>query len=112
MDTPVQPITRHTERFCVALTGELYEEFGLTAARERDRRASLSRAAKRIASLDGSRYSLVGVERAGASYRLRAGRPIEAVVIPLPLPGDIAPRAQADPQALRPADPGDALASP
>jgi len=51
-----RPITRHTERFLVALTAELYEEFGITAARERDRRGSLSRAAKRIADLDDSRY--------------------------------------------------------
>jgi hypothetical protein len=38
-------ITRHTERFVVSLTAQLYEEFGITAPRERDRRASLARAA-------------------------------------------------------------------
>ena len=80
-----QPITRHTERFAVALTDELYEEFGIAAARERDRRASLARAAQRIANLDDSRYSMVVVERAANGYRLRAERPVGATILPLPL---------------------------
>lgn len=58
-----QAITRHTERFVVPLTAQLYEEFGITAARERDRRASLARAAQRIAQLDDSRYTFLTVER-------------------------------------------------
>ena len=81
-----QAITRHTERFIVPLTAQLYEEFGITAARERDRRASLARAAQRIADLDHCRYSLVTVERAAHGYHLRAERPIGADVLPLPLP--------------------------
>jgi len=80
-----QPITRHTERFVVPLDDQLYEEFGIAATRERDRRASLARAAQRVADLDDSRYSLVTVERAAQSYQLRAERPIGAVVLPLPL---------------------------
>lgn len=81
-----QPITRHTERFVVPLTPQLYEEFGIAAARERDRRASLTRAAQRIAELDDSRYSLLRVERTTDGYHLRAERPIGAAVLPLPLP--------------------------
>jgi hypothetical protein len=80
-----QPITRHTERFIVPLTANLYDEFGISAARERDRRASLARAAKRIAELDDSRYSLLTVERVAGGYQLRAERPIEAEVLPLPV---------------------------
>jgi hypothetical protein len=80
-----EPITRHTERFVVPLTDELYEEFGIAAARERDRRASLTRAAKRVAALDDSRYSLVQVERIAGDYQLRAERPRGATVLPLPL---------------------------
>jgi Replication initiator protein A len=79
------PITRHTERFTVALTGELYEEFGITAARERDRRGSVARAAARIAQQD-SRYTRLLVEHSGAGYVLRAERPIAAEILPLPLP--------------------------
>src|SRR4051794_880580 len=80
-----EPITGHTERFVVALTDDLYEEFGVTAARERDRRASLARAAKRVADLDDSRYSLVEVERIASAYQLRAERPRGATVLSLPL---------------------------
>lgn len=80
-----EAITGHTERFVVALNDELFEEFGINAARERDRRASLTRAAKRVAQLDDSRYSLVQVERAAGGYQLRAERPRGAVVLPLPL---------------------------
>jgi hypothetical protein len=80
-----EPITRHTERFVVPLTDELYEEFGIAAARERDRRASLTRAAKRVAALDDSRYSLVQVERIASAYQLRAERPRGATVLSLPL---------------------------
>ena len=79
------PITQHTERFTVALTEELYEEFGITAARERDRRGSVARAAARIAQQD-PRYTRLLVERSGAGYVLRAERPIAADVLPLPLP--------------------------
>ena len=81
-----EPITRHTERFVVPLTDRLYEEFGVAASRERDRRASLARAAQRIAQLDDSRYSRLVVERAPDGFQLRAERPIGAVVLPLPLP--------------------------
>ena len=77
------PITRHTERFVVALTDELYEEFGITAARERDRRGSVARAAERIAQQD-PRYSRLVVERAGAGYVLRAERPCGGDVLMLP----------------------------
>ena len=56
------PITGHTERFTVQLTEELYEEFGITAARERDRRASITRAAARIAEQD-PRYTRLVVDR-------------------------------------------------
>ena len=79
------PITQHTERFTVSLTEELYEEFGITAARERDRRGSVARAATRIAQQD-PRYTRLLVERSAAGYVLRAERPIAADVLPLPLP--------------------------
>jgi hypothetical protein len=79
------PITRHTERFVVPLTNGLYEEFGIAAARERDRRGSLARAAKRVADLDNSPYSMVAVERIADGYQLRAERPRAATVLPLPL---------------------------
>lgn len=83
--TEFTAITAHTERFVVALGDQLYEEFGITAARERDRRASLARAATRVADLDDSRYSLVQVERIAGGYQLRAERPRGAMVLPLPL---------------------------
>lgn len=83
--TDFEPVTRHTERFAVHLTEELYEEFGITAARERDRRASLTRAARRVAELDDSRYSMVAVERIVDGYQLRAERARGASVLPLPL---------------------------
>jgi Replication initiator protein A len=76
-------ITGHTERFTVRLTEELYEEFGITAARERDRRASIARAAARIAEQD-PRYTRLLVERVGGGYVLRAERPVGGDVIPLP----------------------------
>jgi hypothetical protein len=89
------PITRHTERFAVALTDELYEEFGITAARERDRRSSVARAAERIAHQD-PRYSKLVVERAGdGCYVLRAERPCGGDV--LMLPGPLSPRRSAPP---------------
>jgi hypothetical protein len=81
-----EPITRHTERFVVPLTDRLYDEFGIAASRERDRRASLARAAQRIAQLDDSRYSRLVVERAPDGFQLRVERPIGATVLPLPLP--------------------------
>jgi hypothetical protein len=80
-----EPITQHTERLTVRLTEELYEEFGITAARERDRRGSVARAAARIADQD-PRYSRLVVERSGGGFVLRAERPIAAAVLPLPLP--------------------------
>ncbi|MGO9754645.1 MAG: replication initiator protein A [Solirubrobacteraceae bacterium] len=76
-------ITAHTERFTVKLTEELYEEFGITAARERDRRASIARAATRIAEQD-PRYTRLLVERGGDGYVLRVERPSGGDVIPLP----------------------------
>jgi hypothetical protein len=79
------PITQYTERFTVSLTEELYEEFGITAARKRDRRGSVARAAARIAEQD-PRYTRLLVERSGPRYVLRAERPIVADVLPLPLP--------------------------
>jgi len=77
------PITQHTERFLVELTDELYEEFGISAARERDRRGSVVRAAARIAEQD-PRYTRLLVERAGGAYVLRAERPLGADVLLLP----------------------------
>ena len=69
----------------MSLTEELSEEFGITAARERDRRGSVARAATRIAQQD-PRYTRILVERSAAGYVLRAERPIAADVLPLPLP--------------------------
>ena len=80
-----QPITEHTERFTVQLTDELYEEFGITAARERDRRASIGRAATKIAEKD-PRYSRMVVERVGGVYVLRVDRPRKGNVLQLPGP--------------------------
>ena len=77
------PITRHTERFSVRLTDELYEEFGITAARERDRRASIARAAARIAEQD-PRYTRLTVERIAGSYVLRVERPAGGDLVLLP----------------------------
>jgi Replication initiator protein A len=76
-------ITRHTERFSVQLTDELYEEFGITAARERDRRASIARAAARISEQD-PRYTRLTVERIAGSYVLRAERPAGGDLVLLP----------------------------
>ena len=76
-------ITRHTERFSVQLTDELYEEFGITAARERDRRASITRAAARIAEQD-PRYTRLTVERIAGSYVLRVERPAGGDLVLLP----------------------------
>lgn len=78
-----EPITRHTERFTVELTDELYEELGVTAARERQRRLSVARAADRIAEQD-QRYTRLAVESAGGPYVLRAERPIGGDVLLLP----------------------------
>lgn len=78
-----EPITRHTERFTVELTEGLYEEFGITANRERDRRASIARAARRIAEQD-PRYSRLSVERVAAAYVLRAERPTGGNLLVLP----------------------------
>jgi Replication initiator protein A len=77
------PITQHTERFTVELTERLYEEFGITAARERDRRASIARAAARIGEQD-PRYTRLLVERVDGTYVLRAERPVGADVLLLP----------------------------
>ena len=76
-------ITRHTERFSVQLTDELYEEFGITAARERDRRASITRAAARIAEQD-PRYTRLTVERIAGNYVLRVERPAGGDLVLLP----------------------------
>lgn len=78
-----QRITAHTERFVVKLTDQLYEEFGITAARERDRRASMARAAARIAKAD-SRYGRLLVEHAAGGYVLRAERPVGGDLLLLP----------------------------
>lgn len=78
-----EPITRHTERFTVELTDEFYEELGVTAARERQRRQSVARAADRIAEQD-QRYTRLAVEPAGGPYVLRAERPIGGDVLLLP----------------------------
>jgi hypothetical protein len=77
------PITRHTERFVVEMSDGLYEELGITASRERQRRRTVSRALERIAEHD-ARYSLLTVEAAGESYVLRAERTIGADVLRLP----------------------------
>ncbi len=77
------PITQHTERLTIALNDRLYEEFGITAARERDRRASLARAAERIAEKD-PRYSRLTVDHTPAGYVLRVDRPISGSVLMLP----------------------------
>ena len=76
-------ITRHTERFSVQLTDELYEEFGISAARERDRRASITRAAARIAEQD-PRYMRLTVERIAGNYVLRVERPAGGDLVLLP----------------------------
>jgi len=76
-------ITAHTERLVIRLTEELYEEFGIAAARERDRRSSVVRAARRIAEHD-RRYSRVGVERMGREWVLRVERPVGGEVLRLP----------------------------
>jgi Replication initiator protein A len=76
-------ITRHTERFSLQLTDELYEEFGITATRERDRRASIARAAARIAEQD-PRYTRLTVERIAGSYVLRVERPAGGDLVLLP----------------------------
>jgi hypothetical protein len=78
-----QPITAHTERLTIALSDSLYEELGVTAARERQKRASVERAAQRIAERD-PRYSRLSVEAVDGGYVLRAERPIGAQVLPLP----------------------------
>jgi hypothetical protein len=80
-----QAITDHTERLTVQLTDELYEEFGITAARECDRRASIARMASKIAEKD-PRYSRMVVERVGGAYVLRVDRPREGNVLQLPGP--------------------------
>ena len=82
--TDFRPITRHTERFTIELTDELYEELGVTATRERQRRQSVARAADRIAARDG-RYTRLTVERAGGAYVLRAERPVGGDVLLLPV---------------------------
>jgi hypothetical protein len=78
-----EPITAHTERFTVELTDAVYEELGVTAARERQRRASIARAADRIAEQD-PRYSKITVEAIDGTYVLRVERPIGADVLALP----------------------------
>ena len=77
------PITRHTERFVAELSDGLYEELGISATRERQRRATVVRAAKRIAEHD-PRYSLICVETVGGSHVLRAERPVGGDVLRLP----------------------------
>jgi hypothetical protein len=79
------PITAHTERFVIELKDELYEELGITASRERQRRATVARAAERIVEHD-LRYSRISVEQDGAAYALRVERPIGAEVLRLPSP--------------------------
>jgi hypothetical protein len=80
------PITQHTERLTIVLGDRLYEEFGITAARERDRRASLARAAERIAEKD-PRYSRLTVDHTAAGHVLRVDRPILGNVLMLPVVG-------------------------
>jgi len=82
-DADFSPITRHTERYTAELDDALYEELGVTASRDRQRRATVARALARIAKHDG-RYSSLSVEPAGGSFVLRAERPIEGVLLPLP----------------------------
>ncbi len=77
-------ITAHTERLDVDLSDRFYEELGITAARERDRRASIARAAERIAQHD-PRYARLCVTPCNeGGYLLRAERPIGATVLPMP----------------------------
>lgn len=76
------PITRHTERFVVELEDDLYDELGITATRERQRRASVARALARIAKYD-TRYSMLCVEQIDGIHTLRAERPIGADVVQL-----------------------------
>jgi hypothetical protein len=80
-----EPVTQHTERFTVRLTEELYEEFGITAARERDRRASIARAAARILEKD-ARYTRLLVDQLAGAFVLRAERPIGGDLLLLPAP--------------------------
>lgn len=81
-----EAITAHTERLEVELTGQLYEELGIRAGRERDRRGSVVRAAERISEHD-PRYVGLSVEKlaAGSGYKLRADRSIGVDVLPTPL---------------------------
>lgn len=81
------PITAHTERLVVTLSDDFYDELGITAAREREKRASVARAAARIVEHD-PRYSRLEVEALDGAYVLRAERPIGAEVLPLPSPSD------------------------
>jgi hypothetical protein len=77
-------ISAERVRLNLELSNELYEEFGITAARERDRRASIARAAKRILETD-ARYSRLEIERsADGAYVLCAERPHSAEVLPIP----------------------------
>lgn len=78
-----EPITQQTERFVVELTAEFYEQLGITAVRERQRRQSVARAASRIAEQD-PRYTRLLIERLAESYFVRVERPRSGRVLLLP----------------------------
>jgi hypothetical protein len=78
------PITQHTERLEIELCTAFYEELGISAARERDRRGSVTRAASRIAEHDPRYNRLDVVKIKNGKYVLRADRPTGGAVLPLP----------------------------
>ena len=80
-DGDFEPITSHTERLVVIVDDHLFEQFGITAKRERERRGSLAKAAQRVDARD-PRYRRVALERAGGKWVLRADRSQGGQVIP------------------------------
>lgn len=81
-DQAFEAITGHTERLLISVDEDLFAHFGITARRERERRASLVKAAKRVDERD-PRYRRVTVERAAAGWVLRADRSRGAEVLPV-----------------------------
>jgi hypothetical protein len=61
------------------LDGDFYAAMHLQAARERDNRAALAAAARRIVQADATYVTVDVVRHADAAYRLRAVRRLERV---------------------------------
>jgi hypothetical protein len=78
-DGSFQPITTHTERLTIPLNNDFYETMGITATRERDRRASVGRAAERIAQND-PRYTKLTIDPTGPGHALRVDRRVGETV--------------------------------